>query len=85
MAKRVRETLECDRCGKPAQRYELRFPDDQVRILDRCETHARKFEAMRDEPGEWKQEVSMRRYHKKDLDQLLKVIKSTNGPAGQKT
>ena len=48
------ELYECDRCGKEAQRYSISFPNgDGVLVLDRCEQHGKKLEALRDEPGEW--------------------------------
>lgn len=52
MVRRVMEHFECDRCGRPGQRYTIVFTDGSL-ALDRCETHGKKMEALRDEPGEW--------------------------------
>lgn len=52
MVKRTLELYECDVCGKDGKRYQIVF-EDGTKILDRCETHAKKLEAFREEPGEW--------------------------------
>ena len=52
MVKVTHETLECDVCGKPAERYTLAFPDG-IKILDRCDQHAKKIMSLKDEPGGW--------------------------------
>jgi hypothetical protein len=72
----VQEIYACDKCEKAGERYELTFPDGQTLMLDRCEQHATKLSNLRDEPGTWKQETSMNRYHKKDLDALLKQVRT---------
>lgn len=53
MVKRTVELYECDQCGKEGQRYTISFPDNTTRILDRCGTHGKNLEALRDAPGEW--------------------------------
>lgn len=55
MVKRTLELFECDRCGKEGHRYTVTFPEDGTLVLDRCEQHAKKIEALREEPGEWLQ------------------------------
>jgi hypothetical protein len=72
----VQEIFACDKCEKPGERYEVTFPDGQTLMLDRCEQHAAKVVSLRNEPGTWKQEVNTRRYHKKDLDDLLRQVRS---------
>lgn len=52
MVKEVTERFRCDRCDKVGARYAIAFTDATL-LLDRCETHAKKIEALRDEPGEW--------------------------------
>lgn len=52
MVKVTLEQTECDVCRRPGERYTVAYPDG-MKVLDRCETHARKLKALRDEPGEW--------------------------------
>lgn len=52
---RVKVTLErlvCDVCQEDGARYTIAFPDG-TKILDRCEKHAKKIIALRDEVGDW--------------------------------
>jgi hypothetical protein len=46
------ERLECDICRAEAERYTLTLPDG-MKVLDRCERHARAIFDLKDEPGEW--------------------------------
>lgn len=46
------ERLECDVCGDEAVRYTVSYPDG-MKVLDRCERHAKKVLALRDEAGNW--------------------------------
>lgn len=72
MAKVIQEVLECDRCGQPAERYSMAFPDGRVYHMDRCPHHAQKIETfIGNEPGEWKVDSQMKRYHKHDLADLV--------------
>ena len=52
MVKKVTESYVCDRCEREGIRYAIVFPTATL-LLDRCELHAKKIEALRDEPGEW--------------------------------
>lgn len=52
MVKITREELECDVCRATAERYAVTYPDG-VKVLDRCEKHAKKLLGLKDEPGEW--------------------------------
>jgi len=52
MVKKTLEVFECDKCGNEGQRYSINYPEGTL-VMDRCETHARKIEALRDEVGEW--------------------------------
>lgn len=64
MVKRVVEQFECDRCGKDASRYSIVYPEATL-ILDRCQLHAKKLEALRNETGEWVSNTSGRQAFKK--------------------
>lgn len=46
------ERLVCDVCQEDGERYTLAFPDG-TKVLDRCEKHAKKIIALRDEVGQW--------------------------------
>lgn len=72
MVKRTLELYECDRCGKEAQRYSISFPNgDGVLVMDRCEQHAKKLEAFRDEPGEWlRPREGKQSFHKSSPEEL---------------
>lgn len=52
MVKVTLERLECDVCGDEAERYTVSYPDG-MKVLDRCDKHAKKIVALRDEPGDW--------------------------------
>ena len=52
MAKVTLEQIECDVCRKVGERYTLSYPDG-IKILDRCDKHAAKIFALKDEPGDW--------------------------------
>jgi len=52
MVKRTLEVFECDKCGNEGTRYSVTFPEGTL-VLDRCETHAKKIDALRNEVGEW--------------------------------
>lgn len=53
MVKRTLELFECDKCGAEGRRYTVTFPEEGTLVLDRCEQHAKKIEALRNETGEW--------------------------------
>lgn len=47
------ERVECDICGQPGERYTIHYPEGIV-TLDRCDRHASKLLALREEKGaEW--------------------------------
>lgn len=52
MVKVTLETLECDVCRKPAERYTVTYPDG-MKVFDRCEKHSGKLLSLKEEPGEW--------------------------------
>jgi hypothetical protein len=52
MAKVTLERYNCDVCEQEGERYTLSFPDG-IKVLDRCERHAKKIIALRDEAGEF--------------------------------
>lgn len=52
MVKVTLERLECDVCGAPAERYAVTYPEG-MKILDRCQKHAKKLLAFKEERGEW--------------------------------
>lgn len=52
MAKVTLEQIECDVCRKVGERYTLSYPDG-IKVLDRCDKHATKIFALKEEPGDW--------------------------------
>ena len=52
MAKVTLEHIECDVCHTRGERYTISFPEG-MKILDRCNSHAKKIIAFKNEPGEW--------------------------------
>jgi hypothetical protein len=75
MVKRTLELFECDRCGKEAQRYSLAFPEEGTLVMDRCDTHAKKLEAFRDEPGEWlRPRLGKQSFHKSSLHEVRLAV-----------
>ena len=77
MVKRTIEVCECDVCGKDAQRYTIGFPDG-VLALDRCEEHARKLDALRNEPGSWTSSAAGRTGFKVSSPEEIKRQMRTN-------
>ena len=55
MVRKTVELFECDVCGEDAERYTITFPDLGTLALDRCNKHARKILALKDEKGSWAQ------------------------------
>lgn len=53
MVRKTVELFECDVCGADGERYTISFPDDGMLALDRCERHAKRIVAFRDEKGSW--------------------------------
>jgi hypothetical protein len=86
MVKRTLEVFECDRCGKEGQRYSVTFPEGTL-VMDRCETHARKIEALREETGEWVQITAGGRqgFKKTSLVELRAAVEAARkGPEPRK-
>lgn len=74
MVKRTLELYECDRCGKEAKRYSISYEDGTL-VLDRCETHNKKLEALRDEPGEWlTPRGNKNSFHKSTLAEVRQAV-----------
>lgn len=74
MVKRTLELFECDRCGNEAKRYSISYEDGTL-VLDRCVTHAKKLEALRDEPGEWlTPRGGKTAFHKSSLAEVRQAI-----------
>lgn len=86
MVKRTVELFECDVCGKDATRYQVVF-EDGTKILDRCETHGRKLEKLREEPGDWVIPKSQKStFHKSSLIELrAAVARAGNGNRPEST
>lgn len=76
MARRVREVIECDVCGKDGERYIVIYPRTGQFILDRCSRHNGKVMALQREKGEWVKTRERRRasFHISDPEQLLKDV-----------
>lgn len=55
MVRKTVELYECDVCGKDAERYTVSFPEGGTLALDRCEMHAKKILALKNEKGSWAQ------------------------------
>lgn len=73
MAKRVQEVLECDVCGKEAERYIVIYPHEGQMILDRCAKHNGKLRALKEEQGLWMPRDGNRTPYKvSDPDELLR-------------
>lgn len=77
MAKRVLEVIACDVCGNEGKRYIITYPDGIGEfILDRCERHNKKLEALKQEKGEWKRKKTRSRdrssFTVSDPDALLR-------------
>ena len=77
MVKRTLELFECDKCGNEGQRYSVTFPEGTL-VLDRCETHAKKIEALRDEVGEWVHGAAGRNtFRKSSLVELREAVEAS--------
>lgn len=84
MVKRTLEVFECDKCGDEGQRYSVTFPDGTL-VMDRCETHARKLDALRAEQGEWVQLGATGRqgFKKTSLSELRASVEAARKAAGE--
>lgn len=81
MVKRTLELFECDVCGKEGKRYQVVF-EDGTKVMDRCPTHAKKLEALREEKGEWaSQRPAKATFRKSTLADLrLAVAQQSQNP-----
>ena len=79
MVRKTIETLECDKCGQPAQRYSINFPEGSL-VLDRCEQHGKKLEGLKTEQGEW---VDLRgpkaSFRKTSPEELREAVEAGDG------
>lgn len=71
MVKKTVELVECDLCGRTAQRYSVTYPEG-IMHLDRCSDHDNEVLALKGQPGTW---VTMdpgrrRGYHKSTLEDI---------------
>ena len=87
MVKRTLEVFECDKCGNEGQRYSVTFPEGTL-VMDRCETHAKKLEALRNETGDWVTSSSIGRnsFKKTSLVELRQQVEAARkGPEAKET
>lgn len=81
MVKRTLELYECDRCGKEAKRYSISYEDGTL-VLDRCETHNKKLEALREEVGEWlTPRAGKSSFHKSTLAEVRQAVEEARRKA----
>ena len=83
--KRTLELYDCDKCGNEGQRYSVVFPEGAL-VMDRCELHAKKLEALRSEVGEWVHTQSLGRnsFKKSTLVELRSAVEAARkGPDQQ--
>lgn len=68
--------FECDKCGRDGTRYTVLFEDGAL-ILDRCDQHNRKLEALREEQGEWRDSrAGKSTFHKSSPDEIRRQMQS---------
>jgi hypothetical protein len=73
MARRTQEVIECDVCGKEAERYIVIFPHEGQLILDRCSRHNGKIRALKEEGGQWFSKSQRRNtFEVSDPEELLR-------------
>lgn len=75
MVRKTVELFECDVCGEPGERYTISFPEDGTLCLDRCEKHARKILALRDEKGTWAQANGRSTFKVSSVEDIQKQVK----------
>ncbi len=52
VVKVTREEIECDVCAEIGTRYTVNYPDG-IKVLDRCDKHAKDILKLKDAPGTW--------------------------------
>jgi hypothetical protein len=72
MVRKTVELYECDVCGADGERYAITFPDDGTLALDRCERHAKKILALKNEKGSWAQSNGRSTFKVSSLDDIQK-------------
>jgi hypothetical protein len=72
MVRKTVELYECDVCGADGERYIITFPEDGTLALDRCEKHARKVVALKDEKGSWQQSNGRSTFKVSSLEEIQK-------------
>lgn len=78
MVRRTLEVFECDKCGKDGKRYTILFEDGAL-ILDRCEAHGKKLEALREETGSWRDNRAGKAvFHKSTPEELQRALNNGN-------
>ena len=73
MVRKTLELFECDVCGREGVRYQIIF-EEGTRILDRCTTHAKKIEALKDEPGEWQVRGTKASFRKSSISEIRAAV-----------
>lgn len=72
MVRKTVELFECDICGSAGERYTISFPEDGTLSLDRCERHAKKILALREEQGSWAQSNGRAAFKVSSLEDIEK-------------
>jgi len=63
------EAFHCDVCGADGQRYTVGYKDG-MKVLDRCQRHSGKLEALREEKGEWQPLSPRSEFKVSSLDEI---------------
>ncbi len=71
MVRKTLEVFECDKCGRDGHRYTVLYEDGAL-VMDRCDTHNKKLEALREETGEWREARAMKSTFKKSTPEELR-------------
>ena len=74
MVRRTLEVFECDKCGREGKRYTVLFEEGAL-VLDRCELHGKKLEALRSEKGDWRENKASRSAFRKSTPDELRQLK----------
>lgn len=79
VVRKTMEIFECDKCGREGQRYTVLF-EDGTKVLDRCDKHNAKLEALRNEDGEWRTtKVAKATFHKSTPEEIQRAIEEQAG------
>lgn len=71
MVRKTLEVFECDKCGADGRRYTILYEEGAL-ILDRCDRHNKRIEALRDEEGEWREAKASKSTFRKSTPEELR-------------